>query len=165
MNSICQLVNTVQLFVEADVSENLLSEVKKGDPLSVYFPSLDLQIDDLVLNRIGKIINPINRTLKIEAKLPKIEILIPNLMAELSVNHYSKDSTVCLPSRVILKNAKGETYIKILDQNNKVVLKSVVLGRSDQAKVEVSSPIEIGALVVDEGKSTVLAGQEVEIYK
>jgi hypothetical protein len=70
-----------------------------------------------------------------------------------------------LPSRVILKNAKGETYIKILDQNNKVVLKSVVLGRSDQAKVEVSSPIEIGALVVDEGKSTVLAGQEVEIYK
>ena len=94
MNSICQLVNTDQLFVEADVSENLLSEVKKGDPLSVYFPSLDLQIDDLVLNRIGKIINPINRTLKIEAKLPKIEILIPNLMAELSINHYSKDSTV-----------------------------------------------------------------------
>ena len=40
-----------------------------------------------------------------------------------------------------------------------------MLGRSDQAKVEVSSPIEIGALVVDEGKSTVLAGQEVEIYK
>jgi membrane fusion protein (multidrug efflux system) len=40
MNSICQLVNTDQLFVEADVSENLLSEVKKGDPLSVYFPSL-----------------------------------------------------------------------------------------------------------------------------
>ena len=81
MNSICQLVNTDQLFVEADVSENLLSEVKKGDPLSVYFPSLDLQIADLVLNRIGKIINPINRTLKIEAKLPKVEILIPNLMA------------------------------------------------------------------------------------
>ncbi|MAJ05499.1 MAG: hypothetical protein CL827_01395 [Crocinitomicaceae bacterium] len=165
MNSICQLVNTDQLFVEADVSENLLSEVKKGDSLSVYFPSLDLQIDDLVLNRIGKIINPINRTLKIEAKLPKIEILIPNLMAELSINHYSKDSTVCLPSRVILKNAKGETYIKIIDQNNKIVLKSIMLGRSYQAKVEVTSPIKIGTLVVDEGKSTVLSGQEVEIYK
>ena len=145
----------------------MANELYQGQkkPLQPLMRILTLQIDDLVLNRIGKIINPINRTLKIEAKLPKIEILIPNLMAELSVNHYSKDSPVCLPSRVILKNAKGETYIKILDQNNKVVLKSVVLGRSDQAKVEVSSPIEIGALVVDEGKSTVLAGQEVEIYK
>ena len=165
MTNICQLVNTDQLFVVADISENLLSEVAKGDPLKVFFPSINLELENLSLNRIGKVINPINRTLKIEAKLPKVDILIPNLMAELSINHYSKDSAICLPSRVILKNSNGETYIKILDQNKRVVIKPISLGRRDRAKVEITSPIEIGTLVVDDGKSTIIEGQQVEIYK
>ena len=149
----------------ADISENLLSEVAKGDPLKVFFPSINLELENLSLNRIGKVVNPINRTLKIEAKLPKVDILIPNLMAELSINHYSKDSAICLPSRVILKNSNGETYIKILDQNKRVVIKPISLGRRDRAKVEITSPIEIGTLVVDDGKSTIIEGQQVEIYK
>ena len=163
MNNICQLVNTDNLYLVADISENLLSEVTKGDPLSVYFPALDLRIEGLNLSRVGKIINPINRTLKIESRLPKNDILIPNLMAEMSINHYSRDSAVCLPSRLILKNAKGETYLKVLDKNNMVNLKPIELGRRDQSEVEIITQIEKGTLVVDDGKSTVLSGQEVEI--
>ena len=77
----------------------LLSEVAKGEFAKCLFSLFRLTNRRSSLNRIGKIINPINRTLKIEAKLPKTEILIPNLMAELSINHYLKDSTICLPSR------------------------------------------------------------------
>jgi len=163
MNYLCQLINTSDLFAVADVSENLLSDISEKKPLSVYFPSLDLNIKNLTVSRVGKLINAINRTVKIECKLPKNNGLIPNLMAELNINHYTKDSAICLPSRLILKNAKGETYLKLVDDNNSVVIKNIVLGRNYQSEVEILSGVDEGALVVDEGRSTVLEGQEVEV--
>ena len=163
MNYLCQLINTNDLYAVADVSENLLSDISEKKPLSVYFPSLDLNIENLTVSRVGKVINAINRTVKIECKLPKNNGLIPNLMAELNINHYSKDSAICLPSRLILKNSKGETYLKLVGDNNSVVIKNIVLGRNYQSEVEILSGVDEGVLVVDEGRSTVLEGQEVEV--
>lgn len=163
MNYLCLLINTSDLYAVADVSENLLSDISEKKPLSVYFPSLDLNIENLSISRVGKVINAINRTVKIECKLPKNNGLIPNLMAELNINHYTKDSTICLPSRLILKNSKGETYLKIVDDNNSVVIKNIVLGRNYQSEVEILSGVDEGVLIVDEGRSTVLEGQEVEV--
>jgi RND family efflux transporter MFP subunit len=163
MNYLCQLINTNDLYAVADVSENLLSDISEKKPLSVYFPSLGLNIENLTISRVGKVINAINRTIKIECKLPKNNHLIPNLMAELNINHYTKDSAISLPSRLILKNAKGETYLKLVDDNNSVIIKNIVLGRNYQSEVEILSGVDEGALVVDEGRSTVLEGQEVEV--
>ena len=163
MNYLCQLINTNDLYVVADVSENLLSDMSEKKPLSVYFPSLDLKIENLTVTRVGKLINAINRTVKIECKLPKNNGLIPNLMAELNINHYTKDSAICLPSRLILKNSKGETYLKVMDNNKNVVIKNIVLGRNYQSEVEILSGIDEGVLIVDEGRSAVIEGQEVEV--
>jgi RND family efflux transporter MFP subunit len=163
MNYLCQLINTNELYAVADVSENLLSDISEKKPLSVYFPSLDLNIENLTVSRVGKVINAINRTVKIECKLPKNNGLIPNLMAELNINHYTKDSAICLPSRLILKNSKGETFLKLVDDNNSVIIKNIVLGRNYQSEVEILSGVDEGVLIVDEGRSTVLEGQEVEV--
>ena len=163
MNYLCLLINTSDLYAVANVSENLLSDISEKKPLSVYFPSLDLNIENLYVTRVGKVINAINRTVKIECKLPKNNGLIPNLMAELKINHYTKDSAICLPSRLILKNSKGETYLKIVDNNNSVVIKNIVLGRNYQSEMEILSGVEEGVLIVDEGRSTVLEGQEIEV--
>ena len=163
MNYLCQLINTDDLYAVADVSENLLSDISEKNPLSVYFPSLGLNIEKLTVSRVGKVINAINRTVKIECKLPKNNGLIPNLMAELNINHYTKDSAMCLPSRLILKNSRGETYLKVVDDNKNVVIKNIVLGRNYQSEVEILSGVSEGVLVVDEGRSTVLEGQEVEV--
>ena len=163
MVSICHLVSTDNLYVVADVSETLLSKISKNNPLEVYFPSLKLKLEALKINRIGKIVNPINRTVKIETRLPNSKKLIPNLMAELKINHYSKDSAICLPSRLILKDSDGNTYVKLLDNKNKVLICPIILGNSEKSEVEIISGLKEGAKVIDNGKSTVLEGQEVEI--
>ena len=162
MNYLCQLINTNDLYAVADVSENLLSDISEKKPLSVFFPSLGLNIENLTVSRVGKVVNVVNRTVKIECKLPNDNGLIPNLMVELNINHYTKDNAICLPSRLILKNSKGESYLKLVD-NNRVVIKNVVLGRNYQSEVEVLSGVSEDVLVVDEGRSTVLEGQEVEV--
>lgn len=163
MVSVCHLVSTDDLYVVADVSETLLSKISKNNPLEVYFPSLNLKLEALKINRIGKIVNPINRTVKIEIRLPSSKKLIPNLMAELKINHYSKDSAICLPSRLILKDSDGNTYVKLLDNKNKVLICPIILGNSEKSEVEIISGLKEGAKIIDNGKSTVLEGQEVEI--
>ena len=163
MNYLCLLINTSDLYAVADVSESLLSDISEKTPLSVYFPSLDLNIENLTVSRVGKVINAINRTVTIECKLPNNNMLIPNLMAELNINHYTKDSAICLPSRLILKSAKGESYLKLVDDNNSVEIKNIVLGRNYKSEVEILSGVSEGVLVVDEGRSTVLDGQAVEV--
>ena len=163
MNPICHLINTNELFIVADISENLLSDISIGNPVNVYFPSLDLEVNELELNRIGRIVNKVNRTVKIESKLPASKGLIPNLMAEIRINHYSKDSAVCLPSRLVLKDSKGGAFLKILDENNRVVIYPVQVGKTEKTVVEIISDLRSGTLVVDDGKSTVLEDQEVEI--
>jgi RND family efflux transporter MFP subunit len=163
MVSVCHLVSTDDLYVVADVSETLLSKISKNNPLEVYFPSLNLKLEALKINRIGKIVNPINRTVKIETRLPSSKKLIPNLMAELKINHYSKDSAICLPSRLILKDSDGNTYVKLLDNKNKVLICPIILGNSEKSEVEIISGLKEGAKIIDNGKSTVLEGQEVEI--
>ena len=55
-------------------------------------------------------------------------------MAELNINHYTKDSAICLPSRLILKNSKGETYLKVVDNNKNIVIKNIVLGETTNLK-------------------------------
>ena len=172
-------INPEQIFITTGSSGafllSFMSIFDPGKKVGIFNPvypayrnilkSLNIEIKALKLDRIGRVVNNVNRTVKIESKLPLSNGLIPNLMAELSINHYSKDSAVCLPSRLVLKDSKGKTFVKILDKNNSVVICPVKLGKNEKTIVEIISKLEVGSLVIDDGKSTVLEGQEVEIIR
>ena len=64
-------MNLDDLYVSADVSENLLPDLKLNNDLVAHFPALN-EIENLSLTRIGKVVNQVNRTIKIEAKSPII---------------------------------------------------------------------------------------------
>jgi RND family efflux transporter MFP subunit len=164
INPIFHLVGVKDLYVAADVSENLLSEIKINNPVIAYFPSINETIEDLKLTRLGKLVNLANRTVKIEAKLPEnYQDLIPNLMGEVSINDYRNDTAICLFSRLILKDADGKTFVKSLNSENKVVIIPIKIGKQQGDLVEVLTPISEGTQIIDRGKSTVLEGQKVKI--
>ena len=73
MNMIIHLVGIEDLYVSADVSENLLPDLKVNNAVRVFFPALNEEIENLSLTRIGKVVNQVNRTIKIEAKLVIVE--------------------------------------------------------------------------------------------
>ena len=64
---------------------------------------------------------------------------------------------VCRP------DSKGGTFVKVLDKNKKVLIKNVVLGRTYNSEIEILSGLSEGDFIIDQGKSTVLEGQEVGI--
>ena len=164
MNMAIHLVNLEDLYVSADVSENLLPDLKLNNDLVAHFPALNEVLYNLKLTRIGKVVNQVNRTIKIEAKIPDNNInLIPNLMCILKINDYKNDSAVVLSSRLVLKNDLGETFVKVVTNENKVDVLPVRIGKQQGEMVEVISDLPVGTLVVDKGKSTIASGQTVKV--
>tara|TARA_Y100000385_G_scaffold229407_1_gene240784 strand:+ start:2030 stop:3088 length:1059 start_codon:yes stop_codon:yes gene_type:complete len=163
LNPVFHLIGLNDLYVSADVSENLLSQISINNSVEVYFPAIGETIKNLKLTRIGKLVNATNRTVKIEAKINSpFNSLIPNLMAEIKINDYTNDSAICLSSRLILKDAYGKTFVKTV-QGNLVKRIDVKVGKQQDELIEILSPIEVGTMIIDKGKSTVLEGQEIEI--
>ena len=164
MNMAIHLVNLEDLYVSADVSENLLPDLKLNNDLVAHFPALNEVLYNLKLTRIGKVVNQVNRTIKIEAKIPNNNInLIPNLMCILKINDYKNDSAVVLSSRLVLKNDLGETFVKVVTNENKVDILPIRIGKQQGEMVEVISDLPVGTLVVDKGKSTIASGQTVKV--
>lgn len=164
MNMAIHLVNLEDLYVSADVSENLLPDLKLNNDLVAHFPALNEVLHHLKLTRIGKVVNQVNRTIKIEAKIPNNNInLVPNLMSILKINDYKNDSAVVLSSRLVLKNDLGETFVKVVTNENKVDILPIRIGKQQGEMVEVISDLPVGTLVVDKGKSTVASGQTVKV--
>ena len=164
MNMAIHLVNLEDLYVSADVSENLLPDLKLNNDLVAHFPALNEVLYNLKLTRIGKVVNQVNRTIKIEAKIPNNNInLVPNLMSILKINDYKNDSAVVLLSRLVLKNDLGETFVKVVTNENKVDILPIRIGKQQGEMVEVISDLPVGTLVVDKGKSTIASGQTVKV--
>ena len=164
MNMAIHLVNLEDLYVSADVSENLLPDLKLNNDLVAHFPALNEVLHNLKLTRIGKVVNQVNRTIKIEAKIPNNNInLIPNLMCILKINDYKNDSAVVLSSRLVLKNDLGETFVKVVTNENKVDILPIRIGKQQGEMVEVISDLPVGTLVIDKGKSTIASGQTVKV--
>ena len=164
MNMIIHLVGLEDLYVSADVSENLLPDLKVNNAVRVFFPALNEEIENLSLTRIGKVVNQVNRTIKIEAKLPKSNLpLVPNLMSIMHINDYKKDSAVVLYSRLVLKNEIGETFVKTVDDNNNIVIIPITIGKQQGEIVEIISDLPEGTKVVDKGKTSVNKGQTVKV--
>lgn len=163
-NMIIHLVGIEDLYVSADVSENLLPDLKVNNAVRVFFPALNEEIENLFLTRVGKVVNQVNRTIKIEAKIPSNTInLVPNLMTVLKINDYKNDSAIVLASRLVLKNELGETFVKVVNNDNQIDVVSVKVGKQQDEMVEIISDLPPGTLVVDKGKSSVASGQTVKV--
>jgi len=163
---ILRIVNLNKMYIESDVPENYLKNITKGSKATVTIPVLN-ETQNTVIRQTGNFIQPSNRTFRIEAPLDNPTGLIkPNLNARLSVIDYSNPEAIMVPLRVIRENAKGETFVFVLntpEENDGYTTAQhfVRLGKSQNEMVEIIEGINANDLVVDEGVSLLVDGQKV----
>ncbi|WP_291864670.1 efflux RND transporter periplasmic adaptor subunit [Maribacter sp.] len=161
------LVNLNRMYIETDVPESHISNIKKNKAVLVDIPVLNKEISTKVA-QVGSYINPANRTFKIEVNVPNPDKTIkPNLTAKLKINDYTSENAVLIPQSIISENAKGQQYIYVLKnkENNhgeatRVIIKT---GKTQDDLIEVLSGIEVGEEIIQEGARTVKNGQTVEV--
>ena len=148
---IIRLIALENMSVKADISESYLKGINMNSAAQLRFPSLGLEpMTGLKLKRIGKFVNPINRTITIEIDVPaKVEGVVPNLMSVLKIRDYVDSSALAVPTSVIRKDL--EVPSAYLITNGKAIRTEVVLGRSSGDYTVIESGISDGDQLVDKG--------------
>ncbi|MBU2651778.1 MAG: efflux RND transporter periplasmic adaptor subunit [Bacteroidetes bacterium] len=163
---IMQLVNLSELYINADIAENYLPVIRKGDTVSVSFPSYpDIQLK-VPIHRIGNVINPTNRTFNIQLKISNIDSqLKPNILSIIKINDYSTEQAMLIPSILMKQDRKGSYIYKVTSGSDKLIAKKVYVepGVSYQDQTEVNNGLNTGDIIITEGYNLVSDGSEIRI--
>lgn len=174
---IIMLVSPEKRKVVANVSEVYLANLTEGAPVEVTVPALENQIiPDLNLTRVGKFVDPTNRTIAIEINIPKpTDKHIPNLMVAINVRDYADSSALVIPSKVIMKDAQQQSFVFTLIKETEAskdsmevykVAKNVVkLGKSYNNETQILDGLSVGMVIVNRGKGDIYEGMLVNVVK
>lgn len=159
-----RVVNFSKLKVKAEIAEAFISKVKKGDQVEINFPDLNRSISTK-LSYSGKVIDPLNRTFKIEVDMNPKEInLHPNMVAIVRIADYQSENSLVLPVSVVQTTEDG-SYVFIAEgSKGKAVARKrvVVVGSNYNGMMEIKEGIKAGDPVVTTGYQNLVDGQPIK---
>jgi len=145
---ILQFVGDSDLFLEADVSEKYVGIVNKGDEVEIVFPSINKNLQTKV-SAVGAIINPNNRTFKVEVSLPNLPLVKPNMISVVRIKDHENTEAIIIPNNLILQDPKGD-FVYVVE-NNLAKKKYINRGMTYKEFSEVLDGLKEGELLVDKG--------------
>ena len=143
-----QFVGESDLFIEADISESYIGVLAKGDSVEITFPSIKKTITTKV-SATGSIINPNNRTFKVEVFLPSLPEVKPNMISVLKIQDYKNKESVIVPSHLILADTKGDYLFAV--ENGVAKKKYVTRGYTSGDQTEIVEGLVGTEMLVDKG--------------
>ncbi|HSJ68996.1 MAG TPA: efflux RND transporter periplasmic adaptor subunit [Anditalea sp.] len=145
---IVNFIGESDLYIEGDISERYVGILNRGDSVEVSFPSLNQTIKTKV-SAIGSVINPNNRTFKVEVFLPRIPNVKPNMISVLKIMDYQQPTAVTVPTYLILQDNRGE-YIYVVD-NDTAKKQYIQRGMTYNERTEVTEGLSGNEVLVDKG--------------
>lgn len=158
------VVNLDKITVKADVPERFVGVVKKGDEVAINFTSLNIERKATV-SSVGSLINPANRTFRVEVEIPnKDHSLKANMLALLKIVEYQNENAITVPTRIVQQD-REENFIYIVSRSSEPAAqkKIIQVGKSYGGETEVLSGLSEKEEVIDAGFQYVTEGALVEI--
>lgn len=157
-----KIVNTSNLKVTTEVPENYINRVNNGTKLRITLPDINKTVE-AAISVSGKIINPINRSFFIEARMPNDKDFRPNQIALVQIQDYTIKNAITVPVNTLQNDEKGKYVMVAVKENGKIIArkKMVVVGEFYGDKLEVKSGLQTGDLVITEGYQSLYDGQTI----
>jgi membrane fusion protein, multidrug efflux system len=108
---VLRLVDNREIKVLADVSERLYSRLSVGMPIEVQIPSLNDSTITMAISQIGNYIHPTNRTFRVQAILKNNRVLLPNMLARMTITDYTNNQALIIPSEAVLRDRNNLSYV------------------------------------------------------
>ncbi|MCK5823785.1 MAG: efflux RND transporter periplasmic adaptor subunit [Ichthyobacteriaceae bacterium] len=160
-----RLINLDKIYIESDVSEKYISQIKKGTEAVVTFPNSNITMQTKVW-MTGNFIKLANRTFRIVVNVSnKDHSIKPNQLAVVKLLDNEEEGVV-IPTNLILNNPDGTTYVyTVLTKKGVSVVKKVniVVGKSYKNKTLIKNGLSENAIVVDKGARSIQEGQKVKV--
>jgi RND family efflux transporter MFP subunit len=162
---IVRVVDLEKVEIEAELSEQYLKAIKKGDSVKVEMPAIGITRMAPV-TFVSQVINPDNRSFKIKVNLANKDGEIkPNVLANLMIRDYKNDSAIVVPSTSINKDLKGDfVYLAVQGSNGLTAEKRYVKkGSSFGATTEIKEGLKAGDKVITVGYNMVNDGEIISL--
>lgn len=163
---ILQILNTNKLKVAANVPENYLKSVRRGDEVLVKFPALNSE-QKASVSLIGRVIDPSNRTFAVEANINASSGLIkPNLLAIMMINDLEEKNVVTVPLETVQQEVSGRDFVFVKADGEKgPIAKKVYVktGRSYDGNIVITEGLEGGEELIMEGARGLAENELLEI--
>lgn len=157
---IINFVGESDLYIEGDVSERYVGILDRGDSVEVRFPSINQELKTRI-TAVGGVIDPNNRTFKIEASLPRGEKVKPNMISVIRIKDYENKGAVTVPTNLILQDNDGEYVFTV--ENGSAKKAYIERGLTYQGKTEVLEGLKGDEILVDKGFREVSENVKVSI--
>lgn len=157
---LASIVNLGSLKATANVPDTYLSNIKMGDAVKVNLPDIGREINARV-TFISKLVNPANRTFKIEASIPTTGDIKPNMLSILNIADINKSNALVIKQNYIQSTEFGDVVYVAETEGNKKVAKSrkIKTGVSYNGEIEITEGLRAGDLIVTEGYQDLVDGQ------
>lgn len=160
-----RIVQLSRLKVTASLSENYISSVKINNLVQVEIPVLNESFNQTI-GSVSQVIDPQNRTFRIEIPVPKDQFNIkPNMLAVVTINDYSNPEALSVPQNIVQKTGAGQFIFSAEKKNGRWLVRKrfIVTGKDYNNLVEIKKGLEPGEFVVTFGYQNLAEGQIVEI--
>lgn len=150
--------------IVAKVSENYIANISRGDKVSVNLPTIGLKLQSTI-SAVSQVIDPNNRTITIEVKLPGDERINPNMLAIVTLNDYTNPEAVLLPINAVQRTESREYVFVATKSNNSWIaeLRDIEIGKFGQDKVEVTGGLKDDDVVITFGFNNISVGDPVNL--
>lgn len=168
MQPVARVVSLGKASIETDLSEDMLNKVVLNDPVLVILPETNDTVP-AVIDQIGQYINPNNRTFKVTLRVTKEVELRPNQLANVRIRDMEKSGALVLPSRLVMENSEGKSYVYVLqkgegDPRAKKVFVEVIMAQAGEFLIESKEGgLKGGEQLIDQGSRLVVDKQEVKV--
>ncbi len=160
------LLNNRRVKVVAEVPENYLKAIRKGQEVTVRFPALDAERKARI-SRIGSTINPANRTFSVEVELSNPEgLLKPNLLAVMVFEDYAQKDVVIIPIELVQQDLEGNDFVLVKGQGEKgPVARKVYVktGGSYRGQIVIEEGLRGGEELIAEGARAIVPGEPIAV--
>lgn len=157
---LASIVNLGSLKATANVPDTYLSNIKMGDAVKVNLPDIGREINARI-TFISKLVNPANRTFKIEASIPTAGDIKPNMLSVLNIADINKSNALVIKQNYIQSTEFGDVVYVAETEGNKKVAKArkIKTGVSYNGEIEITEGLRAGDLIVTEGYQDLVDGQ------
>ena len=166
---VLQLVNLQKLKVYADMSERYLPYVHKNDMAKVSFPTYPNLKMEVPVFRVGNIINPANRTVRIQVNIKNTDNkLKPNIISNIELQDFYSDTAIAIPSIIIKQDITGDYVFIVREEGNGKLFaekRYVTTGVSHKAKTLILKGIRPDERIIFNGYNLVRNGSLLNINK
>ena len=156
------LIEIGDVLIEMGIIEKDVEKIKLKQPVKV---TVDAFPDKEFTGEIGSIAPTVegSRTITVKAKVPNLEkLLSPGMFARVSINVFSKENTIVIPSVALNKGEQGY-QVFVVEKDNTISVHPIKVGYATSDKAQIDEGLSADQQVVVDAKGELKEGSKVDV--